>query len=98
MKYIVLHGDGLISGPRKELGGKTVLQAAATPNMDALASQGEFGIAAMPADGQAVTSGMVQLAVLGYDPSAAARKRFPDDMPGKNYARVWCKTYIREKD
>ena len=29
---------------------------------------------------------------------AAARKRFPDDMPGKLYSRVWCKTYMREKD
>ena len=77
MKYIVLHGDGLVSGPRKDLGGKTVLQAAATPNMDALARQGEFGVAGMPADGLAVTSGMVQLAVLGYDP----RKWYPGAGP-----------------
>ena len=36
MKYVVLHGDGLISGPRKELGGKTALQAAAMANLGAV--------------------------------------------------------------
>ena len=77
MKYIVLHGDGLAGGPRKELGGKSPLAAAATPNMDAVASHGEMGIAVVSADGPSVTSGMVQTAVLGYDP----RKLYPGPGP-----------------
>jgi 2,3-bisphosphoglycerate-independent phosphoglycerate mutase len=77
MKYIVLHGDGLAGGPRKELGGKSPLEAAATPNMDAVAGHGEMGIAVVPADGPQVTSGMVQTAVLGYDP----RKLYPGPGP-----------------
>ncbi len=77
MKYVVLHGDGLVSGPRKDLGGKTLLQAAATPNLDAVAHGGEIGIAVVPADGPHVTSGMVQMAVLGYDP----RKLYPGPGP-----------------
>jgi 2,3-bisphosphoglycerate-independent phosphoglycerate mutase len=77
MKYVILHGDGLASGPRKELGGKSLLEAAATPNMDALARHGELGIAAVAADGPSITSGMVQTAVLGYDP----RKLYPGPGP-----------------
>ena len=77
MKYIVLHGDGLAGGPRKELGGKSPLEAAATPNMDAVASHGELGVAMVPADGPQITSGMVQTALLGYDP----RKLYPGPGP-----------------
>lgn len=77
MKYIIVHGDGLAGGLRNELGGKTLLEAAATPNMDAVASHGEVGIAVVPADGPSVTSGMVQMAILGYDP----RKLYPGPAP-----------------
>ncbi len=77
MKYIVLHGDGLAGGPRKELGGKSPLEAAATPNMDAVASHGELVVAMVPADGPQITSGMVQTALLGYDP----RKLYPGPGP-----------------
>jgi 2,3-bisphosphoglycerate-independent phosphoglycerate mutase len=77
MKYIVLHGDGLAVGPRKELGGKSLLEAAATPNMDAVARHGEMGVAVVAAEGPSVTSGMVQTAVLGYDP----RKLYPGPGP-----------------
>ena len=77
MKYIVLHGDGLAGGPRKELGGQSLLEAAATPNMDAVARHGEMGIAVVSADGPSITSGMVQTAVLGYDP----RKLYPGPGP-----------------
>ena len=37
MKYIVILGDGMADEPQKELGGKTVLEAAKTPAMDAVA-------------------------------------------------------------
>ncbi len=77
MKYVVLHGDGMAGGPRKELGGKSLLEAAATPNMDTVARHGEIGLAVVPAEGPSVTSGMVQLAVLGYDP----RKLYPGPGP-----------------
>lgn len=77
MKYIVLHGDGLAGGPRKELGGKSPLESASTPNMDAVARHGEMGVAVVPADGPFVTSGMVQTAMLGYDP----RKLYPGPGP-----------------
>ena len=77
MKYVVLHGDGLAGGPRKELGGKSLLEAAATPHMDTVARHGEVGRAVVPADGPFLTSGMVQMAMLGYDP----RKLYPGPGP-----------------
>ena len=43
MKYIVIVGDGMADRPLKELGGKTPLQKASTPNMDRLAVSGILG-------------------------------------------------------
>jgi 2,3-bisphosphoglycerate-independent phosphoglycerate mutase len=43
MKYIILIGDGMADRPIKELGHKTCLQKARTPNMDMLAREGEAG-------------------------------------------------------
>ena len=37
MKYVVVLGDGMADEPIGELGGKTPLQAARTPVMDAMA-------------------------------------------------------------
>lgn len=68
MKYVVLQGDGMISTPQQELGGKTPLQVASTPNLDFLAAHSEFGIVGLPNEGLAPTSDVVQLATLGYDP------------------------------
>lgn len=45
MKYIVLLGDGMSDEPMQELGGKTPLQAARTPHMDAMARRGRIGLA-----------------------------------------------------
>ncbi|HYS44287.1 MAG TPA: phosphoglycerate mutase, partial [Geobacteraceae bacterium] len=45
MKYIVLLGDGMSDKNLDELGGKTPLQAARTPNMDFMARRGMLGLA-----------------------------------------------------
>ncbi|MFQ5932174.1 MAG: phosphoglycerate mutase [Nitrospiraceae bacterium] len=68
MKFVIIHGDGMAAAPLPELDGKTPLQAAATPNMDLLASQGELGRMMIQADGFMPGSDLTQLAVLGYDP------------------------------
>jgi len=39
-KYLILIGDGMADYPIAELGGKTPLQAARTPNLDRLARKG----------------------------------------------------------
>ncbi len=51
MKYIVLLGDGMSDEPIAELGGKTPLEAAKTPNMDRLSQTGKIGLAATVPEG-----------------------------------------------
>ena len=66
MKYIILHADGLtdlLEAP----GGASLLQNAATPHMDRLASAGEAGRVTVAGDA-AVGGDVMALALLGYDP------------------------------
>ena len=44
MKYIVVLGDGMADEPIAELGGKTPLEFARTPQMDRLAARSEIGM------------------------------------------------------
>ena len=77
MKYIVILGDGMAGEPLEALGGKTTLEAAATPNMDALAAMGEIGLAKMVPAGMKPGSDVANLAVLGYDPMRCYSGRSP---------------------
>ena len=63
--YIVL--DGLGDLPLKQLGDKTPLEAAATPNMDRLAQIGKTGIVYPVAKGIAPESDIAVISLLGYD-------------------------------
>lgn len=77
MKYIVLVGDGMADRPISELGGKTCLQAARTPNMDLLAGLGEVGMVHTVPEGFAPGSDVANLSVLGYDPKKYYTGRAP---------------------
>lgn len=68
MKYVILQGDSMAGVPHQDLGGRTPLQAAATPNMDFLARHGELGLATIRTEGVARGSEVSHLAILGYDP------------------------------
>ncbi len=68
MKYIIVLGDGMADEPVDSIGGRTALQAAQTPNMDALAKVSELGLAYMVPEGMAPGSDTANLSVLGYDP------------------------------
>ncbi|MBF0458659.1 MAG: cofactor-independent phosphoglycerate mutase [Nitrospirae bacterium] len=68
MKYIVLIGDGMADMPLEALGGLTLLQKAATPNMDALASRGTVGMVRTVPEGFSPGSDVANLSILGYDP------------------------------
>ncbi len=69
MKTVVVQGDGLVSAPLPELDGQTLLQAAATPNLDDLAREGECGTLARSSAVYPLSSATTHLALLGYDPS-----------------------------
>ncbi|MCP4717357.1 MAG: cofactor-independent phosphoglycerate mutase [Deltaproteobacteria bacterium] len=68
MKYVVLLGDGMSDRPLEDHGGKTPLQIASTPAMDALAAHGQLGLARTIPDGMPPGSDVANMAVLGYDP------------------------------
>lgn len=77
MKYIVLLGDGMSDEPVAELGGKTPLQAAQTPNMDRLAKIGRVGLAATVPEGFHPGSDVANLSVFGYNPADCYSGRSP---------------------
>ncbi len=63
--YIVL--DGLGDRPTPSLGGMTPLEAAATPQMDALARKAQRGLMHTVAPGIAPESDIAVISILGYD-------------------------------
>ena len=77
LKRVVLVPDGMADEPLEELGGRTPLEAAATPNMDRLAAAGTVGLVRTVPDGMAAGSDVANLAVLGYDPAAVYTGRAP---------------------
>lgn len=68
MKYVVFLGDGMADTPNEELGGKTPLECAKKPNIDALCKKGVLGLAKTVDDKLSPGSDVANLSVLGYDP------------------------------
>jgi len=68
MKYVLVLGDGMADEPVGELGGKTPLEAAHTPNMDHIAREGCCGMVRTIPDGCEAGSDIANLSILGYDP------------------------------
>lgn len=77
MKYIILLGDGMSDEPMAELGGKTPLETAHTPNMDELCRKGRVGLAATIPDGYPPGSDVANLSVFGYNPGDCYTGRSP---------------------
>ena len=77
MKYIVVLADGMADLPIAELGGKTPMEYASTPCMDALACGGTMGMAKTVPDSMKPGSDVANLAVMGYNPQACYSGRSP---------------------
>jgi 2,3-bisphosphoglycerate-independent phosphoglycerate mutase len=77
MKYLVVLGDGMADEPLEELGNKTPLMAANTPQLDLLAKKSEIGIAYTIPEGMKPGSDTANLAVLGYNPKVYYSGRSP---------------------
>ena len=68
MKLIFTVIDGMGDLPIQELGNKTPLEAAQTPNMDSLAKNGKTGLMYSVRKGIAPESDVAVISLLGYDP------------------------------
>jgi 2,3-bisphosphoglycerate-independent phosphoglycerate mutase len=77
MKYVVLQGDGMADEPIAELGGKTPLEHARTPNLDHMASRGILGLTRTIPRGLPPGSDVGTMSVLGYDPGRYHTGRSP---------------------
>jgi 2,3-bisphosphoglycerate-independent phosphoglycerate mutase len=73
--YVIL--DGLGDDPLDALNGKTPLEAARTPLLDRLASQGRNGYVTTVGTGIAPESDIAVLSILGYDPREQHTGRGP---------------------
>lgn len=76
MKVLLTILDGLADRPVPELGGKTPLEAAATPNLDRLAAQGLNGFMYTISPGMAPSSDLAHFLLFGYP---------LEEFPGRGY-------------
>lgn len=67
MKHIIILGDGMADWPVEQLGNRTLLQYAHTPNMDRLARNGRCGCLTTVPEGFHPGSEVANMSVLGYD-------------------------------
>lgn len=77
MKYILVIGDGMADNPTDALGGKTALQYANIPTIDALAAKGQVGNVKNCPIGLPPGSDTAILSIFGADPRVCYTGRSP---------------------
>ena len=77
MKYLLIIGDGMADTPTPGLGGKTPLQYAKTPALDALASAGITGTVLTVPEEMQPGSDTAILSIFGCDPRSHLKGRAP---------------------
>jgi len=82
MKGIIMIIDGMGDRPIKELGDKTPLEAAKTPNMDKMVERGICGIMDPIRPGIRAGSDTSHISILGYDPYEVYTGRGPFEAAG----------------
>lgn len=75
MKYCVLIVDGAAGWALPERDGKTCLEVAHTPNLDAMAQDGVVGLVRTVPQGMEPSSACACMSVIGYDPKVYYRGR-----------------------
>ncbi|HVU86060.1 MAG TPA: cofactor-independent phosphoglycerate mutase [Pirellulales bacterium] len=77
MKYAIVIPDGCADEPQESLGGRTPLEAAHVPHMDAIAAAGVVGRASHVPASLPPGSDVANLSLFGYDPLAYFTGRAP---------------------
>jgi 2,3-bisphosphoglycerate-independent phosphoglycerate mutase len=75
MKYCTIIVDGASDWPLAAHGGRTCLELARTPNLDAMAREGIVGLVRTVPPGMEPSSAIACMSVLGYDPREHYRGR-----------------------
>jgi 2,3-bisphosphoglycerate-independent phosphoglycerate mutase len=86
MKYIITIGDGMADNPVPALGGRTPLEVARIPLIDALAKNGELGSVLTVPPEVAPGSDTAILSIFGYDPRKYYSGRSPLEAAGSGVA------------
>lgn len=77
MKYLILVGDGMGDYPLDELGGKTPLEAANIPMINALCAKGDFFLNHTVPEGYPPGSDVANMSLMGYNPASYYTGRAP---------------------
>lgn len=77
MKYVICVPDGCADLPVPELEGRTPLEVAQTPNLDALAARATVGRAAVIPEGMPPGSDVGNMSIFGFDPAEHHTGRAP---------------------
>jgi len=83
-KYVIIIPDGAADEPLEQLDNKTVLEAAQTPNMDKISSQGRQGLVRTVPEDMEPGSDVAQMSILGYDPRQYYCGRAPIEAVARN--------------
>jgi 2,3-bisphosphoglycerate-independent phosphoglycerate mutase len=83
MKYLIVIPDGAADEPQASLGGKTPLEAADTPALDALAARGRVGLTNHVPDSLPPGSEVACMSLMGYDPLEYFTGRAPLEAAAK---------------
>jgi 2,3-bisphosphoglycerate-independent phosphoglycerate mutase len=76
-KYVLIVPDGAADTPQEIFGGKTVIEAADTPNIDKIAIEGRQGLVYTVPKGMQPGSDVAMMSLLGYDPQKNYTGRAP---------------------
>ena len=77
MKYVIILPDGAADDPLPELGGRSPLEAARTPNMDWISTRGRLGRVRTVPEGFIPATDVATLSLFGYAPSRYYTGRAP---------------------
>ena len=76
-KYVIIIPDGAADNPQDCFGGKTVIEAAETPNIDKIAMDGRQGICHTVPENMTPGSDVAMMSLLGYEPKTYYTGRAP---------------------
>jgi 2,3-bisphosphoglycerate-independent phosphoglycerate mutase len=77
MKYLLIVPDGMADHPLEELDSRTPVEAAHTPNLDAICSEGILGSAHTTCSSHSPGSDVATMCLLGYNPDEYYTGRAP---------------------